>query len=76
MADKPKVEEVKEKLVEIELSEPFITNGDVFGPGKIRVTEAMAEDLERRQKEFDADQRKLLSNNGKTIDAMPGGIKG
>lgn len=71
-----KVEEIKPKLVEIELTEAFITNDKVYGPGKVSVDEAMAEDLTRRQKEFNADQKKLMSNNGETIDAMPGGLKG
>lgn len=64
------------KLVDVTTTEPFMTNGKLLKPGKHSLPEADAEDLARRQREFDADQKRLLSNNGKTIDAMPGGLKG
>jgi len=62
-----------EKTTEIVTRVPFNTNGEDLAPGKHRVPMSVAADLERRQYEFDADERRLLKNNGEDIDALNGG---
>jgi len=61
------------KEVEVTTREPFMTNGKMLPPGKHKVTRAIADDLMRRQHEFDADKQRLLQNNGDNIDALHGG---
>jgi hypothetical protein len=82
----PKQPETKEapKLVSLVLDRPFITNGKALGweiidgkavfTGKVEVTEDVAEDLMRRQKEAQASDQARMANNGVSIDAAPGGI--
>lgn len=64
--------ETTAKEVEITLSERFQTNGKFYGPGKVLVTVAVADDLKRREHEFNEDRMRLLNNNGETIDALKG----
>lgn len=80
MADK----ETKKELVTLVLDRPFITNGKALGwevkdgkpvfTGKVEVEAAVAEDLQRRMKEAQASDQARMRNDGKTIDAAPGGI--
>ena len=58
-----------EKTVEVELHVPFRTNDGVV-QGKVKLPASVAEDLMRRQHEYDQDQRKLMNNNGENIDAL------
>lgn len=64
--------ETTEKEVDITLTERFQTNGRTVGPGKVRVPKSVADDLMRRQHEFDQDKLRLLQNNGETVDALKG----
>lgn len=64
--------ETTEKEVVIKLREPFMTNGKIVGPGKVKVPVSTADDLMRRQHEFDEDKRRQLANNGENIDALHG----
>lgn len=80
--DKAEVKEVK--MVSLILDRPFITNGKALGwekvdgkmkfTGKVTVPENVAEDLQRRQSEAQASDNARMNNNGKSIDAAPGGI--
>lgn len=63
--------EAKVETKKIKLDVPFMTNGKVFF-GEVELPVDVAEDLERRQKEYDQDQKRLLHNNGETIDALDG----
>lgn len=83
MAD---VKEVKTetKLVTLILDRPMMTNGKPLGwefkdgkaefTGKVEVDEATAEDLQRRMREAQTSDQARMANNGKSIDAAPGGI--
>ena len=65
------------KEVEIEISRPFITNGKQMGveiidgkqvfTGRIKVPMEVAEDIKRREHEYDQYERDLLRNNGETL---------
>ena len=76
--------DAKPKMVTLILDRPFITNGVPLGwevkdgkaefTGKVEVDEATAEDLQRRMKEAQASDMARMANNGKSIDAAPGGI--
>lgn len=53
VVEAPKAEEKPaEKMVTIELEYAMNTNGEVHGPGKVTVSETLAEDLLRRDKEY------------------------
>lgn len=77
-------ESKEEKLVSLVLDRPFITNGKALGwevkdgkatfTGKVEVTEAVAEDLRERMRVAQLSDQARLANNGKSIDAAPGGI--
>ena len=72
------------KLVTLILDRPMMTDGKPLGweikdgkatfTGKVEVDEATAEDLQRRMREAQASDMARMSNNGKSIDAAPGGI--
>lgn len=74
----------EEKLVSLVLDRPFITNGKALGwevvngkatfTGKVEVTPDVAADLQERMKLAQASDQARLANNGKSIDAAPGGI--
>ena len=51
-----------------------IVDGKPVFTGKVRVTEEDAEDLRRRMKVAQESDMARLRNDGKTIDAAPGGI--
>lgn len=85
VAEKAKEEVKKEvKLVTLILDRPMMTNGKPLGwevkdgkatfTGKVEVDEAVAEDLQRRMREAQGSDQARMSNNGKSIDAAPGGI--
>jgi hypothetical protein len=87
MSDTPKEDKIKTtetKMVTMILDYPFMTNGVPLGwetidgkavfTGKVEVTEDVAEDLARRMKENQKYRDSLMTPNGKTIDAAPGGI--
>lgn len=72
------------KEVTIILDRPMITNGKALGweivdgkpvfTGKVTVSEEIAEDLQRRMKEAQLSDQARMRNDGKSIDAAPGGI--
>jgi hypothetical protein len=74
----------EEKLVTLILDRPFMTNGKPLGwetkdgkpvfTGKVEVDEATAADLQERMKVAQASDMARMANNGKQIDAAPGGI--
>lgn len=74
----------EEKLVELVLDRPFVTNGKPLGwevidgkpkfTGNVKVTEADAKDLRDRMRLAQESDQARLRNDGKTIDAAPGGI--
>lgn len=76
--------ESKPKEVTIILDRPMITNGKALGweivdgkpkfTGKVTVAEDVAEDLQRRMQEAQASDQARMRNDGKSIDAAPGGI--
>lgn len=84
MADKIEEKKVTEKLVTMILDRPIMINGKPLGwtvtdgkaefTGKVEVTEDVAEDLQRIMKNAQASDMARMSNNGKSIDAAPGGI--
>jgi hypothetical protein len=86
MADKEvkEVKETKEELVKLILDRPFITNGKALGwenidgkmvfTGKVEVPADVAEDLQERMAVAQESDRARMRNDGKTIDAAPGGI--
>lgn len=84
MAETKAIESKEEKLVSLVLDRPFITNGKALGwevkdgkatfTGKVEVTEAVAEDLRERMRVAQLSDQARLANNGKSIDAAPGGI--
>lgn len=81
MADKT---ETKEKLVTVILDRPFMTNGKALGwevkdgkpvfTGKVEVPADVAEDLQERMRLAQASDQARMANNGRSIDAAPGGI--
>jgi hypothetical protein len=82
MADKEVKKE--EKLVTLILDRPMMTNGKALGwetvngkvtfTGKVEVPADIAEELQERMKLAQESDRARMANNGKTIDAAPGGI--
>jgi hypothetical protein len=80
MADK----ETKEKLVTLILDRPMMTNGKALGwevvdgkitfTGKVEVPEDIAKELQERMRVAQESDRARMANNGRSIDAAPGGI--
>jgi hypothetical protein len=76
--------ETKEKLVTIILDRPMMTNGKALGwevkdgkpvfTGKVTVPEVIAEELQERMRVAQASDQARMANNGRSIDAAPGGI--
>jgi hypothetical protein len=76
--------ETKEKLVTLILDRPMMTNGKALGwekvdgkitfTGKVEVPEVIAEELQERMKLAQESDRARMANNGRSIDAAPGGI--
>ena len=76
---------VEEKLVDILLDRPMMTNGKPLGwevkdgkavfTGAVKgIPQATADDLMERMRLAQKSDQDRLANNGKTIDAAPGGI--
>lgn len=61
-----------DKPVKINLRVELVTNGKKYGPGTVEVPFSIAEDLERRQHEYEEDKRRQLADNGENIDALHG----
>ncbi len=81
--------EVKVELVDLVIDRPIMINGKALGweyeekdgkrtakfTGVVKqVTKEIADDLMRMQKDAQASDMARLANNGKSIDAAPGGI--
>ena len=69
MAD-VKVEALEDKVKEltINLKYEFQTNGKSYGPGKVTVSEDMADDLIRRETEHDANEKARLVSREIIVD--------
>lgn len=61
------VEAAAEKEMTIVLNTEFTTNGAKYGPGKVTVPELVAEDLLRRQEEYDKVEKFRLQGGDFTV---------
>jgi hypothetical protein len=60
--------DTSEKLVRLNLKYEFVTNNVKYGPGVVEVNEDVAEDLLRRETEYDLIERERLQSKEIIVD--------